>query len=131
MGVTLLLDTHALLWAATDPARLSARAADLLADPDNVVLASTASAWELAIKHAGGRLAEAGPLLSSYEATVALHGFAHLDVRPHHALAAPGLESDHRDPFDRMLAAQAILEDAVLVTADPAVQNLPGVRWAW
>lgn len=132
MGVTtLLLDTHTLLWAVTDPARLSQRATELLADPDNVVLASAASAWELAIKHAAGRLPEAEPLLASYHSTIALHSFAHLDVRPHHAIAAPRLASSHRDPFDRLLAVQAIIEDALLITADPLVRALPGVRCAW
>lgn len=109
-----LLDTHALIWAVADPERLSGRVHDLIVDPANAVLVSVASAWEVAIKRAIGKLAFG-------DITTRLlddHGFERLDVRLDHVAALSGLPPLHQDPFDRMLIAQARADDLVIATRD-------------
>lgn len=116
----LLLDTHVLLWALGDAARLSPRASAALRDPANQVLASAASFWEISIKTAMGKLELPAPpaewLLPAVEQT----GIDTFAIEPSHALVAGALPPHHRDPFDRMLIAQAMVEDLTLVTADSA-----------
>lgn len=113
--MNLLLDTHVLLWWCQDHLRLRrSRAAAAIADPMNVVHVSAASAWEIAIKESLGRLATPEPL----EAAVARTGFLPLAIDFRHARAAGRLPPHHRDPFDRMLVAQALVERFVLVTHD-------------
>lgn len=116
----LLLDTHALLWWWTDDPQLSARARDAISNPGNDVLVSAATAWELATKHRIGKLGEAGEAVARFDELVTADGFQHLPVSYYHCLRAGGYAVDHRDPFDRTLAAQAELERLVLVTRDPA-----------
>ena len=101
----LLLDTHTLLWALAEPQRLSAHAADLIRDPTNVVLVSAASAWEIATKHRLGKLPGAGPIVAGFVAHLATLRAEELPVRSIHALQAGSFVVEHRDPFDRMLAA--------------------------
>ena len=115
-----LLDTHALLWWFTDDPRLSPVAREAIADDANVVLVSAASAWEIATKHRLGKLNEAADAVRRFDELVALDGFQHLPVCHFHALKAGGYPAEHRDPFDRMLAAQSELESAQLITCDPA-----------
>lgn len=110
----LLLDTHVLLWWLTDDRRLGAQARALIANADNSVYVSAASAWEISIKRALGKL-RAPPGL---DGTVEEAGFEKLAIGFQHAERAGALPSLHSDPFDRMLIAQALLEDLVLVTAD-------------
>ena len=110
----LLLDTHALLWALSDPERLAEAAREALRDGGNEVLGSAASAWELAIKRATGKLTAPDDLL---EVTAAA-GFDWLPISARHATVAGALPPHHRDPFDRMLVAQARLESLTLVTRD-------------
>jgi PIN domain nuclease of toxin-antitoxin system len=112
-----LLDAHALLWALTSDPRLSGEARAVIQDPANTVLVSAATAWELSIKVASGKLRLSGSLLEDVEAT----GFGWLPITPADAIAAAGLPPHHRDPFDRMLVAQSRRLDAVLVTRDPAI----------
>jgi PIN domain nuclease of toxin-antitoxin system len=115
--VRLLLDTHALIWALAEPARLSPEARDALGEPAHAVFVSAASAWEIAIKASLGRLDFP---LAAWERALAEAGFAELPVRGPHAIAAGSLPRHHADPFDRMLIAQARHEGLTLVTRDAA-----------
>ena len=125
-----LLDTHALLWWLFDDPRLSPPAREILADPGNEILVSSASAWEISTKHRLGKLAVAGTLVQDMAGCVARAGFNELAVSIAHAQKAGGWPHLHRDPFDRMLAAQSVLEDLPLVTLDPAFGPF-GVRVVW
>jgi PIN domain nuclease of toxin-antitoxin system len=121
----LLLDTHVLLWAAGEPNRLSHETRGLLGDPENELLFSAASMWEIAIKSRLGRedfqvnarLLRRGLLDNDYE---------ELPIRSEHALAIDALPPIHRDPFDRILIAQATIEGIELLTADQVVARYPG-----
>ena len=121
----LLLDTHALLWWLADPAQLSAKAHAAIADPEHQVLVSAASAWELATKVRLGKLEIAQKLLSELPDVLASQGFDLLPIEFSHGLRAGGYPQAHRDPFDRVLAAQAELEGLTLVSLDPALQAFP------
>ena len=126
----LLLDTHALLWWWKDDPRLSKRAAAAIAYEANTVLVSAASAWEIATKHRIGKLPGVENALSGFNELITADGFSHLAVAHTHAIKAGGFEAEHRDPFDRMLAAQAIIEGAVLVS-DDAAMKLFRVKCFW
>ncbi len=91
---------------------------------------SAASAWEIATKVRLGKLGELGQAWSRFEELVKADGFSHLAINQRHALSAGAFPQAHRDPFDRMLAAQALAEDMLLVTADPAV-SVFGARIFW
>jgi PIN domain nuclease of toxin-antitoxin system len=115
-----LLDTHIALWALTDDARLSAGARALIEDPANQVAVSAASVWEIAIKHGLGR----GDMPVSGAAALDWFrqaGYDLLPVTPDHAAAVEALPDHHRDPFDRLLIAQATSEPMRLITRDPLV----------
>lgn len=127
----LVLDTHALLWALAEPERLSPAARDAIADRGNELLVSAASAWEISTKVHLGKLPPAQPLVDNYSRLVAQLGGTAMPIDEHHALFAGALDWSHRDPFDRMLAAQAVLENARLVTRDPAFGELEAVRTLW
>lgn len=120
----LLLDTHVLLWAAAG-AGLSPAAADMIDDPENQLLFSAASIWEVAIKSALGR-----PDFSLdpgvFRRALLESGYEEMSITGAHASAVVALPELHRDPFDRILVAQAIVEGAVLLTADQAVLAYPG-----
>ena len=115
----LLLDTHTLLWAIQDDPQLNAEARLAISDRSNEVYVSSASVWEISIKRAQGRL-EAPDNLA---ATIAQTEFAELVVNHIHAELAGNLPLHHRDPFDRMLVAQAQTEDLILVTRDPHIMR--------
>lgn len=127
----LLLDTHALLWALADPARLSPRAAGLIRSPANDVLVSAVSAWEVATKQRLGKLPHAGPIIAAYAAHLATLRARELPIVSAHALLAGGLAATHRDPFDRMLAAQSLIEGLPLLTNDSAFASFPDVETVW
>lgn len=127
----LLLDTHVLLWMLADPDRLSDLAREAVQDPGNDVWVSAASAWELATKYRLGKLPGAQVLLLGYSEHLERLNARELSVTSRHALDAGSLSWDHRDPFDRMLAAQSMVESLALVTADPVFADLPGVRSLW
>ena len=116
----LLLDTHALLWWFTDDPRLSTRVRALIADTSNEVFVSAASAWEIATKHRLGKLDSAVDVVLRFEELLQADGFTPLGISNRHSLRAGAFQVPHRDPFDRMLAAQAELEALPLVTLDPA-----------
>lgn len=126
-----LVDTHVLLWLLTDPTRLSATAAALLADPANRVFASTASAWELATKHRLGKLPQADVLVTGYTRHLKRAEVETIEVSVEHAILGGGLDWEHRDPFDRVIAATAMVEGLALVSADPVFDGLNGLRVAW
>lgn len=121
----LLLDTHAFLWWVTEHERLAERARELITDGDNEVFFSAASAWEIAIKARLGRVHLSGDLERFIPAHVAANGFQVLPVHMRHALKVHALPDLHRDPFDRMLVAQAMVEAMALVSGDPQVARYP------
>jgi PIN domain nuclease of toxin-antitoxin system len=114
--VRVLLDTHVLVWAATTPERLGS-SADLLADAD-VRLVSAVSIWELAIKQHLGKLSVRSDVRTWTRRVTTELVLEHLPVTADHAAAVEHLPDVHRDPFDRLLVAQAVAEGAVLLTAD-------------
>ncbi|MBI2423515.1 MAG: type II toxin-antitoxin system VapC family toxin [Candidatus Hydrogenedentes bacterium] len=116
--MNLLLDTHALLWWLDDDPRLTARERKAIADPYGVVFVSAATAWEIAVKIALGKL-DAPDRLAEI---LVENGFRELPIDFDHALRAGALPPIHRDPFDRMLTAQAQIEDLTIVTHDT---NIP------
>ncbi len=126
----LLLDTHALLWWLAGDRRLSRRARSAIADEENPVFVSAASAWEVSTKHRMGRLPDAGPLAANFAGEIAQQGFVAVDITVDHAQRAGALPGHHRDPFDRMLIAQAQAEDFDLVSNE-ALFDAYGVRRIW
>ena len=126
----LLRDTHALPWRANGSSALSPHAARAIDDAGNRCVVSSATAWELATKYRLGRLAEAERLLSAYAHTLASMELEQLAISSEHALLAGSLDGQHGDPFDRILAAQALIEGAVIVTKDPAFAQF-GVVTLW
>lgn len=121
----LLLDTHLLLWAAGQPDQLSAAARAMLEDPRNELLFSSASLWEVAIKRGLGREDfSVDPRL--LRRGLLDNGYSELPITSDHAVAVDGLPPIHKDPFDRMLVAQATVEGIALLTADPWVTQYPG-----
>lgn len=125
-----LLDTHVLIWWWTEDSRLSDDAAEVIADVDNRIVVSAASAWEIATKDRIGKLGDLSGIGDRFAELVGAHGFSHLAVDHRHAAWAGGHPAPHRDPFDRMLAAQACLEGLALVSRDRAFDDL-GVDTIW
>ena len=125
----LLLDTHAFIWWDSDPGQLSATARSAIQDPANEVLFSAVNVWEMVIKSQLSKLALRLPLADLVFQQQA-NGLRVVEVTLRHVLAVEGLLSIHKDPFDRLLAAQAIVEDAELVTADHVFAQYP-VRVLW
>lgn len=120
-----LLDTHLLLWAAGEPGRLSKAARKLLSDPANDLLFSAASLWEIAIKRTLGRQDfRVEPRL--LRRGLMDNGYTELPITSEHALATEMLPPLHKDPFDRILIAQAIAEGITLLTVDSLVASYPG-----
>ncbi len=129
--MSFLLDTHALLWALTDPSRLGRTARRIVKSRSSDLVVSAASAWEIATKHRLGKLPGADVLVGGYSRHLQRLGVGRLAITEEHALLAGSLEWSHRDPFDRMLAAQAMLESLTIVTSDAAFANLSGVATTW
>lgn len=116
----LLLDTHAWLWMQAHPDRLSRAALAMVSSVDNELYLSAASAWEIAIKHALGKITLPSSPAHYVADRMTSSGVLPLAVRHHHALRVAELPLHHRDPFDRLLVAQAQLEDLPVLTADRA-----------
>jgi PIN domain nuclease of toxin-antitoxin system len=112
----LLLDTHTFLWWVTDPDSLSRKARRSITDPENEIFVSAATAWEIAIKFHLGRLKQAEPFVYSLRSDLRKLGFSELPISVEHAQHAGLLPGDHKDPFDRMLIAQAQLESMSVVS---------------
>jgi len=128
--VRLLLDTHTLLWWLDGDRRLSRRARQAIADRDNMVAVSAASAWEIATKVRIGKLPGAVDVAADLPGCLANQQFQSLDIAVLHAQRAGRLPGDHRDPFDRMLIAQAQIEDLPVVTNDEIFDKY-GVTRLW
>ena len=126
----LLLDTHAFLWFITDDPSLSAVARALIADASNEILVSPASYWEIAIKIRIGKY----PLSAPYETFITQgidgNGFKVLPIEPRHTAVLTTMPFHHRDPFDRLIVAQAVVEQVPLVSVD-AVLDAYGVQRMW
>ena len=122
----LLLDTHALLWALASSRQLSATARAAILDLENEILVSAVSGWEIAIKKSLGRLQAPDDLVEAVEAA----GFRKRPIELADTLRLQGLPNHHRDPFDRMLVAKALVDDVSIVSRDPQLAPYP-VRLVW
>ncbi len=134
--MTLLIDSHILLWAAIDDPRLRGEAREAFVDPENLLLVSAATLWELGIKHALGKLPLPVPARDFFAREIATRGYRVLDVQRAHAERAAELpypDPGHRDPFDRMLVSQALVEGVPLLTFDGRLQvyEALGLRVVW
>lgn len=128
--MTVLLDTCSFLWLLLDAPRLSDRAKEVFADPANRVFLSVVSCWEMAIKHAAGRLALPHPPAQFIPARRKVYGIESLPLDETSALHAARLPRLHGDPFDRMLVCQALVHGMVILTPDEQIAQYP-VRVAW
>ncbi len=128
---SLLLDTHVLLWVLLAPDRLPAETLATIRAPETTVYVSAASAWEIATKHRLGKLEGAAAVVSGYREHLARLRAEELAITGHHALTAGTLQWSHRDPFDRVIVAQAVLESLPVVTSDAALVDFPAIRTVW
>ncbi len=126
----LLLGTHTFIWWDSEPAKLSQNAWLLLQDKSNTVLLSVASIWEMQIKLQLGKLKFNLPLAELVESQQRINNIEILPVNLNHVLALDSLPNHHKDPFDRLLIAQAIIEDAFLVSCDLIIARYP-VKLTW
>jgi PIN domain nuclease of toxin-antitoxin system len=124
----LLLDTHTLLWFYQNDPKLSPRALAMILDPANDKFISPASYWEIAIKLSVGKYALSVPYEDFIRGAIDLNGFLYLPIEPRHTAALIALPYHHRDPFDRLLIAQAIIEGIPIVSADGAFDPYPITR---
>ena len=125
-----LVDTHALLWASNDDPRLSKRATAVLLNENETIYVSAVSGFEIANKFRLGKLPEAAVMMSDFERWVRELGFALLPLTTAHAVRAGSFASEHRDPFDRLLAAQAEREGLILLSSDDKLDEF-GVKRVW
>lgn len=126
----LLLDTHALVWWLFDDPRLGRTAREMIRFRENEIIVSSVSAFEIATKYRLGKWPEVAEIVSNFETLEMTERFSLLPVNHVHALRAGQLSAGHKDPFDRVLAAQSLIEDAPLVTSDQAFASFP-VPTAW
>lgn len=125
-----LLDTHAVLfWWGASP-KLGMEARDAIADPDSDIYVSAATAWEIGTKFRVGKLDEIGDPAVAYSRLMGRNAFETLEITSEHALRAGLLDGPHRDPFDRMIAAQALMEDMTVITRDHAIAAF-GCKVLW
>lgn len=125
-----LLDTHSFLWFITNDPRLSATARALIADPANEILVSPASYWEIAIKISLGKYPLSVPYEQFIKQGIEGNAFEVLPIEPRHTAALTTLPFHHRDPFDRLLIAQAMVEQVAVISNDSAFEAYP-VRCLW
>ncbi len=123
--ITLLLDTHIFLWWLFDDAHLPPQIREIISNPENQILVSSASVWEIATKYRLGKLPEASQVSKNVPAWIEKAGFQSLAITPEHAQLSGSWDLPHRDPFDRMLAAQAQLEKIPLATIDKELAKFP------
>jgi len=126
----LLLDTHAFIWADAEPQKLSASAKAACEDPTNQLILSTVSVWEMQIKMGLGKLTLRAPIRLLLEDWIQQSGLTILPVNLEHVLHLSNLPSHHKDPFDRMLVAQALAEGWEIVSHDSAFRQYP-VKVIW
>jgi PIN domain nuclease of toxin-antitoxin system len=125
-----LLDTHTFLWWDSNSSKLSSAARALCSDPNTTILLSVASVWEMQIKTQLGKLALNLPLVDLVQAQQRTNGVEILTITLEHVLAIASLPTPHKDPFDRILTAQAIVEGIPLLTVDPIFHQYP-VKILW
>jgi PIN domain nuclease of toxin-antitoxin system len=123
--IRVLLDTHTFLWAILEPQALSKSAKEFIADPTTEVFVSSVTAWEIATKYRIGKLPDARIIVENYQDHLLTFAAEELAVKTNHALLAGSFQQAHRDPFDRLLVAQSILEGIPLVTNDGVFRNFP------
>jgi PIN domain nuclease of toxin-antitoxin system len=128
--MTYLLDTHTIIWAGSGDRRLGAAARAVLADESAVFLVSAASAWEIATKVRLGKLPEAKSLEADFLQLMSNAGFVSIPVTVEDALRSGRLRGDHRDPWDRMIAAQALAMDIPIISHDKQLDAF-GIRRLW
>jgi PIN domain nuclease of toxin-antitoxin system len=128
--MTYLLDTHTIIWAGSGDRRLGAAARAVLADESAVFLVSAASAWEIATKVRLGKLPEAKSLEADFLQLMSNAGFVSIPVTVEDALRSGRLRGDHRDPWDRMIAAQALAMDIPIISNDKQLDAF-GIRRLW
>jgi PIN domain nuclease of toxin-antitoxin system len=126
----LLLDTHAFLWWVDDAPEISASARRVIADMNNECYLSVASCWEMAIKSSLGKLILAKPVERFVSEQITANGFSLLNIELRHAAKVEKLPFHHRDPFDRLLIAQAVTEKLTIVSADSGLSEY-GVKVIW
>lgn len=131
MGVRYLLDTHVFLWLLGTPEVVPEQVRDELAQPDNELLVSAVSALEVATKVRLGKLDSARHLVATWSARVQDLKAQDLPVSTGHALLAGSLDWPHREPFDRLLVAQALVENLTIVTSDKQIAAVTGLRVRW
>ncbi|MBW4511087.1 MAG: type II toxin-antitoxin system VapC family toxin [Scytonematopsis contorta HA4267-MV1] len=123
MGMSYLIDTHIFLWWLFDDPQLHTDSREIIRNPENRIIISSASAWEIATKYRIGKLPEAKQLVEEYSQILHKSKFIELPITTVHALRAGSLPIDHRDPFDRMIMAQAELEGLPVITYHAAFQT--------
>jgi PIN domain nuclease of toxin-antitoxin system len=129
--MNVLLDTHVMLWALMAPKKLTKTARRVLEKPSTLVHISAVSAWEIATKVRIGKLDVNPAILADFSGTIARLAAVECPVRAEHGIAAGGFPTDHRDPFDRMLAAQASVDGFALMTSDEIFTQFPvTVLWS-
>lgn len=128
--MALLLDSHALIWWFIDSPNLAAHACEQIQQGDKTVFVSAATAWEIATKHRLGKLPEVDALIDDFGGHLQSQGFRQLAISADHALAAGALDIPHRDPFDRMLIAQARAEGLTLISNERGFDAF-GVERLW
>ena len=121
----MLLDTHIFLWWLFDDPKLSKEMRSIISDSANIFFVSSACVWEITTKYRIGRLPEAQSVANDVPYWINKAGFKPLAISPEHAQLAGSWKIDHRDPFDRMLAAQAKIEDLSLISIDKALSDFP------
>ncbi len=126
----LLIDTHVLIWTVGAPNRIPQRVREALIDADNSVFASAATAWEIALKRRLGKLEFDKEFLARFDNRIEEMGFEPMSVSAAHMVRGAEIDSEHKDPFDRMLAGQALVEEMTVVTVDRAFRDL-GVPVFW
>jgi PIN domain nuclease of toxin-antitoxin system len=126
--LNVLIDSHAFIWWLSGNPRLSRQANEVMTSGTAHV--STASAYEIGLKVFSGKWPEAQNVVETFAETCALHAISVLPISLDHALRAAAFDADHRDPFDRLLAAQSLLENLTLVTIDPAFKQF-GCKTLW
>jgi PIN domain nuclease of toxin-antitoxin system len=126
-----LIDSHVLIWQWTAPSKLSRKVRAMLDSGKDNIFVSAATAWELATKQRLGKLRLPASILDGFEQEILAEGWNLLPIDVRAACVAGSLSWDHRDPFDRVLAAQAMNEGMILISRDPAFATLPGLKTLW
>jgi len=128
--IRFLIDTHCFLWAMNSPEKLTRRARNLIEEPGNIVLFSAASSWEIMIKCQTGKLRLPLRAEEFIETNLREENFSELPIRIFHTTALSKLPNFHKDPFDRILLAQALAEEVPFLTSDKGLKPYP-VKFIW